>query len=168
MTTPNSQYYQHNKYTHVHENYCECLQEIDLPEVYKGLLHCSPKGDKKLPPIKIRWEQLGMTDWTINVSWLGHKLLTNIFRGISILVKMARNRRHQIVSVPMSHTYVPVGKVTVKSSLVKRRPWNLPSDLSKNAKNNFNFLCVCRKNWVTLMGERMKCSNKQYNNPSLR
>ena len=96
-------------------------------------------------------------DWlnTINLSWLGHKLLTKIFRGIAILVKMAWNRRHQIVSVPMSHTFVPVGKVTVKSSLVKRRPWNLPSGLSKNAKNNFNFWCVW-KNWVMLMGERMK------------
>jgi len=45
-------------------------------------------------------------------------LFRNILLGISILVKMARNGRHQTVSVPMSHTSVPTGRVTEKSSLV--------------------------------------------------
>ena len=41
---------QYNKYTiHVHVYQWECIMVIkliDLPEVYKGLLHCLPEGDK--------------------------------------------------------------------------------------------------------------------------
>ena len=42
--------------------------------------------------------------------------LTNMSRGISILVKMARKGWHQIVNVPISQASTPSGRVTVTST----------------------------------------------------
>ena len=49
---------------------------------------------------------------------------------------MALIDSHQIVKVPISHTSVPSGRVTVISTFSRRLLLNLPSDLRTNRKIN--------------------------------
>jgi len=45
-------------------------------------------------------------------------LLTNVLLGISTDPKIASKGSHQTVSVPMSQTSIPCGRVTAKSMLL--------------------------------------------------